>query len=539
MNSILSEGKKHAPLFSILILVFTLMVLGHAWKLHQGGLTMTEGVRALTGHQTLQEGNWLVPKLYGSVYLTKPPLFYWIEAGAEKITGQANEWVWRLPAVLAAAFSATFISFMLFRWAGSVAALAGGLSFLFLLVLGTQNRSAEIDAVNNTLSVICALSLIEIGFGAPRRKWLWACISGLALGGALLAKGPAGLPIIGGALLGPPLVMRRAGVLKSGWLWFVIAIGALLFGSWAWQVHQWTAVHLVTADTSGISEFMQRLNPTRWIREAPEIAVLPVLVFAYSLPISLAWIFNWGLAQSDVEKAIHGTIIGALVLCVLSSMTNPRYAYMIPPLFCLQAGFLARNLHLGILPDHRIKWLKKSANFFSLVIVIGLLAFLVILYKDQQGTIPPACAIAGLIAAPAGFLLLQQIHRAKWRRCGVLAVTLCMCFLIVFSEWFVLKREKDSGRVAGLDLQKVIHPETHVFTDQMARFHPEIFYYANTTVTRFDTMAESSFHPPESGWYVLHPFEWDAWTEDIRSQFTEVQRLPPPDEAFIGHWQAP
>src|SRR5262245_55182497 len=45
--------------------------------------------------------NWLVPNLCGRPRLEKPPLPYWIIASFSTLTGQLNEWVLRLPGVVA------------------------------------------------------------------------------------------------------------------------------------------------------------------------------------------------------------------------------------------------------------------------------------------------------------------------------------------------------------------------------------------------------------------------------------------------------
>ena len=39
-------------------------------------LAATEGHRALTAHQMVESGEWVVPRMFGRIYLAKPPLHY-------------------------------------------------------------------------------------------------------------------------------------------------------------------------------------------------------------------------------------------------------------------------------------------------------------------------------------------------------------------------------------------------------------------------------------------------------------------------------
>src|SRR5690348_5362146 len=63
------------------ILLFVVSLVCYLPGIGAGPLAGTEGHRAITAHQMLASGRgpagWLLPHLYGRLYLTKPPLHYW------------------------------------------------------------------------------------------------------------------------------------------------------------------------------------------------------------------------------------------------------------------------------------------------------------------------------------------------------------------------------------------------------------------------------------------------------------------------------
>jgi 4-amino-4-deoxy-L-arabinose transferase-like glycosyltransferase len=145
-------------------------------------------------------GDWLIPRLYGEVYLRKPPLIYWIEAGTEKLMGRGDEFVWRLPSAVGSALLAVFVAWWSDRWFGSRALLPAGFACLALVALWDQDRGADIDALNTAFAVVTSLCVLELVWGLGRMQAGWSIAMGLSLGATLLLKGPGGLPQVFGAL---------------------------------------------------------------------------------------------------------------------------------------------------------------------------------------------------------------------------------------------------------------------------------------------------------------------------------------------------
>ena len=216
------EAKTIGTRWFDLMLVLGIGLFVNCVDLGSGPLAGTEAHRALVGHQMALGGNWLLPKLYDQVYLAKPPLDYWILAGLEKLTGHANELIWRLPSAIAGSLTAVFLCWIGGRWFGRLGGFATGIGCCSLVTLWGQNHTAEINALNTLACVVTSCLLIDMGFMAQRRCAVIASAAGLAFGAAMLLKGPVGLTGISAALSDRRFSIAPAAPSNSrghGWPW--------------------------------------------------------------------------------------------------------------------------------------------------------------------------------------------------------------------------------------------------------------------------------------------------------------------------------
>src|SRR5262245_34240419 len=132
-----------------------------------------EARAAQNAQRMLDDGNWLLPRLYdGQVELQKPPGFYWLVAAVGWLRGAVDAWAVRLPAVVAGILTVLMIWWHLRRQgrpvAGFVAAamLAGAVHF---------TGTARIGRIDVPLAcAVCAMMLFSrdaigrrLGFPSP------------------------------------------------------------------------------------------------------------------------------------------------------------------------------------------------------------------------------------------------------------------------------------------------------------------------------------------------------------------------------------
>lgn len=194
-------------------------------------------------------GDWVTPRLYGQPWFEKPPLYYWAAALSFKLFG-VSEAAARLPSAVCALLATLSIGWLAWRIYGVETA-----RMVLILLPGTVgmigfSHAAATDMPFSgmlMLTMVCAAVVLGIapdrgrgisaisasgGAGQPVGtsgeeirsgsgqslptaraaklvRWLALVLFGIFLGLAVLAKGPAGVVLCGGAILIWALLSKR------------------------------------------------------------------------------------------------------------------------------------------------------------------------------------------------------------------------------------------------------------------------------------------------------------------------------------------
>jgi len=159
-----------------------------------------------------ETGDWVTPRLYGKPWFEKPPLYYWGAAISFKVFG-VSEAAARLPSAISALLATLALAWLALRMYG--AETARWLLLLLPTTLGMIgfSHAAATDMPFSgmlTIAMVCAavvLCLVPGGAAgvSPASKdsstpWIALVLFGFFLGLAVLAKGPAGIILCGGAV---------------------------------------------------------------------------------------------------------------------------------------------------------------------------------------------------------------------------------------------------------------------------------------------------------------------------------------------------
>ena len=140
-----------------------------------------EPVYGETAKEMLATGDWLSPRIYGSFWYDKPPLFYWLEAVSFSLLG-VSTFSARLPSALIAAGTVLYVYQSARRLFPERTAFIGALILASSLEFAVIARSAVTDMTLTAALTVALLSFLEKRY----------CIAYIACGFALLAKGPIG-----------------------------------------------------------------------------------------------------------------------------------------------------------------------------------------------------------------------------------------------------------------------------------------------------------------------------------------------------------
>jgi 4-amino-4-deoxy-L-arabinose transferase-like glycosyltransferase len=175
-----------------------------------------------------ETGDWVTPRLYGHPWFEKPPLYYWGAALCFKLFG-VSEAAARLPSAISALLATLAMAWLAWRLYGAETA-----RWLLLLLPTTVgmigfSHAAATDmpfSAMLTVAMVCAAMIVGLvpdessregaqhaapvqGETGVARRWLALVLFGFVLGLAVLAKGPAGVILSGGAVFFWALFTKR------------------------------------------------------------------------------------------------------------------------------------------------------------------------------------------------------------------------------------------------------------------------------------------------------------------------------------------
>jgi len=183
--------------------------------------------------EMVQSGNFLYPTFNGVLRPDKPILIYWLMSVPVRLFGSC-EMTCRAVAPLAAALAALLTAWIGRRLAGplvGILAAAFMVTAPLLIVSGTAATTDALLLACITGAVVAFLHAWQTG-----RRWPQAAWVALALGGALLTKGPVGLavPMLIVAALFASTRRQAALTVRAclPWLLLAVAIGTALFLAW-------------------------------------------------------------------------------------------------------------------------------------------------------------------------------------------------------------------------------------------------------------------------------------------------------------------
>jgi 4-amino-4-deoxy-L-arabinose transferase-like glycosyltransferase len=537
-------------ILSKLMIVLATGIFIYGFRLGASPLDRTEPFRALVAHQMVLGGDWLIPRLYGEVYLRKPPLIYWIEAGTEMALRHANPFVWRLPSAMGSAILALFVAWFSGRWFGPRALLPAGFACLALVALWDQNRGADIDALNTAFAVATSLCVLELICGSARQRGTWTLAMGLSLGATLLLKGPGGLPQIVGAILGPAIVLRNWKNVRRPSILVGFLIGIGIFS--VYIIAAKLAMHRagIVPDKTGWYEVVEKVFLHGWKRRAVAL-LMPVELLAFALPVSIVLPFAIVLVrQTDRQDtrrvrvmALLGTLSASVVIWMIDGNDNPRYEYVMLPLLAPVAGFVWSG------------WDRRSSAFSSAlsgvaVLICGACAGIALKLPNadwKHGVVGIAVALSG--GALVFLLLFGLSSKALFARAaGPVLVGLLVLLAIPMAERKNAERRRKSSATAATQLRGIIGTASRVSAAGVVRDLPELFYYAGVDVDSYGEFGLPKLCAARGGhWVVISENERYPAYSTIRKYIpaafprgiTQLHMPDPRDRIYAGWYDPP
>jgi 4-amino-4-deoxy-L-arabinose transferase-like glycosyltransferase len=355
-----------------------------------------EGMLVDGARHMLRSGDWVVPRVYGEIYMYKPALGYWLAAIPQAIFDSPSEGQIRLPFAVSGFVLGFVILILIGRLAGTriglFSALASTTGFLFL----QKVRIAEFDlALVAGVGVAVAAACHNLSARQPRwGVWVLAYL-GLAVG--FLAKGAPSLMAYGPGVLVAGLATGRFRRLfewrhLSAALLFPIVIGGYLWAAYLSEGARAFDQPLLEARVRGLG----------WIWEKPEEAAYELAAFRESTP------------EAEIARR-PGRILARTVMkpVFILSVCLP-WSVLVPAVF---------RRRRGTREESPVSRLVLSARAF---LIAGALAFMITNTHEMRYYLPlcvPVGILCGVVAG--GGIELS----GRWRR-GLLVASVVIAAIL-------------------------------------------------------------------------------------------------------------
>ena len=336
-------------------------------------MSLNEGRRALAIQEMVASGNWLLPHLNGELYLTKPPLLYWLSSSFALIWS-VNEWTLRLPSALAAIAVLIIVYRYTYKQAGQWAALFAIQLLIANLGFAMLGRRAEIEMLLTALCVGSLLSALHYIQSQTNKNWIYLSYFLLAL--ALMTKGPlvlllVTLPLLVAAIFSKNLHIKTVLLSWRGWLIFLV-VGLAWYAIVTWQLGLDIWATVVKRD---MLEKMQSDSAKPLLSYVGWIAVdFLLLISLFFVKTKQFYRDCFKLPQAP-EKLV--LLMAVVVPLVVFSLFSNKHAKYLLPIYPFIAILLA--IKIAAITDKAKEGIKKTIVIISLLLPIGFAIFYMLL----------------------------------------------------------------------------------------------------------------------------------------------------------------
>ncbi len=376
------------PLF-LIILVATLSVL--PWIGLGDYYTKGEPREASVAVSMIEEGNWILPRVYADEFAYKPPLTHWLMAAFSLPAGKVTPFTSRLPSALSFIVMVGCCFFFFGkRMKGQEAFIAG----LILITSFELHRAAMTSRVDMLLTALTVGGLISLFYWAENKRlkglpWYIPLI----LGCAALVKGPIGilLPLL---VFGIYLLLTKYNFWKSVWKCVLVgAISLIPLLIWYYLAYQQAGesfLEIVKAENFGRFFSSDDLEIRYNLGHEEPIWYNLVTLIAGFIPWTLFLFFSlfgwkylrkipsvkkWGHQILSMDRLRLFSLIASVVIVIFYSIPVSKRSVYLMPAYPFIAVFMAQYI------VYITEYLPKVNRFFSVFIgslmsIVGLLCIL-------------------------------------------------------------------------------------------------------------------------------------------------------------------
>jgi 4-amino-4-deoxy-L-arabinose transferase-like glycosyltransferase len=403
-----------------------------------------------------ETGDWVTPRLYGKPWFEKPPLYYWGAAICFKLLG-VSEAAARLPSAISALLATLAMAWLAWQ-------IYGGETARWLLLLlpttvgmiGFSHAAATDMPFSAMLTIAMVCAAVVVGLvpdessrdgtqrAAPlqgerdvlQQRWVALILFGFFLGLAVLAKGPVGIILCGGAVFLWALFTKRwRDALR---LLHPAAIAAFCLTALPWYIlctrrnPDFFRIFIIEHNFKRyLTPEFQHIQPFWFYVPILCIALLPWTLGSLILAKDAVRTWREGDWRNSPVLFLVWWILAPIIFFSISKSKLPGYVLpVIPPLALLVARAFSARVHKILSGD---RWIGITTGIS--LMVFGILAFMQIELMSF-GWVPSLLTASGIVM----LMLSAQPRLASALLLGVVALVATVALTFVGSRGEALDR---------------------------------------------------------------------------------------------------
>jgi 4-amino-4-deoxy-L-arabinose transferase-like glycosyltransferase len=419
---------------SILCLLLYLPGLGALPPLDRDESRFTQSTK-----QMIESGDFVQPRLQDEARNKKPVGIYWMQAVTVEVLSSPpynTVWAYRIPSVLGALFAVLFVFGLGTKlYDKETGLIAGGLLASSMLVIA-EAHIAKTDAVllacTTAAQLMIAHFFVAARQGAPRPPLRYSIGLGVALGLAILVKGPIGPLVCGLTILG-------LSIWEGRWSWFwsmrpILAFYVVILMNVPWLV----AIMLVTkgqfmVDAFG-NDFAAKLVGAEESHWGPPGYYLISLLGGFWpawLFLVPAGIYAWARRHEGSVRFLLAWLVPAWILIEFAPTKLPHYPLPLYPaiaLLCAASIMAATRETRNFLDSTAVKMGAALWLLVTFALIGGLFVYIPGIYG--AGASPLLWVLAVPIIVAAGFALIFLV-RLEGEKAAAAAIVTGGVFAVV------------------------------------------------------------------------------------------------------------
>ena len=353
-------------------------------------------------------GDWVTPRLHGEPWFEKPILYYWVAALGYRVFGD-GELAARLPSVLGALTTMLALGWIAWRFYGPTTAALFALVFPSSIAVLVFARAATPDMLfTGTLALSLAAAAPLILQNPGRRVSTYQVTFGIALGLAVLAKGPAGIVLAGGStVIGALLTGRGTHVRRLAGPW-ALASFAIIALPWyvlcALRNPEFVQVFLVSHNVQRfLTPVFQHTQPFWYFGPVLLLGLAPWTAAIVATVLDGATTLRRRAWSGSPSIFLASWVLFPVVFFSLSQSKLPGYVLpAIPAAAMLLAHALARATLRN--PTHARALGLGTAAMLGAMAVTFIVAPGVESAGVEAGAVRPLAVVLGVAALAAGYV---------------------------------------------------------------------------------------------------------------------------------------